>query len=116
LCGAQLRRLRALPLDEQLDVCVRALRATPTRAPAALEAVCLTLGDAPTRSARDWQRARPDELSLLEDPIKMAWWSVVLAFARDERLGDEKRREDVASCLVHVLEAVADLGVDATAF
>jgi len=110
LRGAQLRRLFAMTIDDQREVCLRVLAALPTAEPEALVAACAKVRDG------DHREDFPDELHALEQPVGLACFSSLRAFSRDDSVAETERRARIAHCLVTVLEMAADLGVDAAAF
>ncbi|MBV8760662.1 MAG: hypothetical protein JO257_25440 [Deltaproteobacteria bacterium] len=107
----QLARLTALSIDEQLEVCIRAIAAFPTSQPDVLAAVCEELrrrDAAPLRGA--------DKLDMLSDAARHACWETFHAFTRLKNVSDEERQSLARACVVCVLELASDLGVDAAAF
>lgn len=111
LSGPQLNRLTALSVEDQLDVCIRAIGSFPTCEPAALAAVCARL-----RMRDDAPLGMDDEMDVLPGQIADACLEVAYAFSRDEPVLDEERQARTRACLIHVLELASDLGIDATAF
>jgi len=111
LTGEQLSRLTALSIEDQLDVCVRAIEAFPTSDPAALAAVCRQL-----RMRDEVALFQMEEMESLPDELADACAETAAAFSLDEPVSEELRRELVRDCLIFVLERAADLGVDAAAF
>jgi hypothetical protein len=65
LTGVQLSRPTALSVEDQLDVCIRAIVAFPTRETAALAAVCtqLRMRDDAALHAMDEMDALPDQVA-----------------------------------------------------
>lgn len=122
LSGEQLRRLRALSIDEQLDVCLRVSSAFPTQQHRAVEVLQAKIRAVATSESRGepssygWEDGIPDELEVLEAPVASACWLIVLSFSRRQRLPEELRQDGVNSCMIHLLETAADLGVDARTF
>jgi hypothetical protein len=111
LTGEQLRRLTALAIEDQLDVCIRAIAALPTREPAALAAVCAQL-----RMRDDVALHEMDEMDALSDQVADACLTISDAFSCNEPLPHDERQSRARACLIYVLELASDLGVDATAF
>jgi hypothetical protein len=111
LTGAQLSRLAALSIEEQLDVCIRAISAFPTREPAALAAVCTQL------RVRDYAtHDEMDEMDSLSEEAQDACSETSYTFKTNEVLTDDERQSRVRACLIYVLELASDLGIDAAAF
>jgi len=111
LTPAQLTRLAMLSIEDQLDVCIRAIARFPTREPAELAAVCTQL------RMRDFATLHEmDALDSLSDQIADACWETTFAFSNDEVLTDDERKSRVRACLIYVLELASDLGIDAAAF
>lgn len=111
LTGVQLSRLTALSVEDQLDVCIRAIAAFPTREPAALAAVCTQL-----RMRDDAALHAMDEMDALSDQVADACLETSYAFSSNELMTDEERTSRTHACLSHVLELASDLGIDAAAF
>jgi hypothetical protein len=111
LTGAQLSRLTALSIEDQLDVCIRAIAAFPTREPVALAAVCTQL-----RMRDDAALHAMDELDELPDRFADACLETSFAFSCNEPMTDEERASRTRACLRYVLELASDLGIDAAAF
>jgi hypothetical protein len=118
LSGVQLSRLVALSIEDQLDVCIRAIAAFPTREPAALAAVCSQLrmrDDATLRDLMD-EMYEIEEMYEFSDEVADACIMTSEAFSRSEPLTDDERQSRVRACLIYVLELASDLGIDAAAF
>jgi hypothetical protein len=111
LTGVQLSRLTALSIDDQLDVCIRAIAAFPTREPTALAAVCTQL-----RMRDDATLHQMDEMDALSDEVADACLTTSDAFSCSEPLTDDERQSRARACLIYVLELASDLGIDAAAF
>lgn len=111
LTGAQLSRLAALSIEDQLDVCIRAIAALPTREPAALAAVCTQLRIRDAATLREMA-----EIDALSDEVAEACWTTSEAFSSSEPLSDDERQSRARACLTYVLELASDLGIDAAAF
>lgn len=111
LTGGQLSRLTALSIEDQLDVCIRAISAFPTREPAALAAVCAQL-----RRRDDATLHELDEMDALSDQVADACLETSYAFSCSEPLTDDERESRARACLIHVLELASDFGIDATTF
>jgi hypothetical protein len=111
LTGIQLSRLSTLPVEDQLDVCIRAIAAFPTREQAALAAVCTEL-----RMRDDAALHAMDEIDALSDQVADACLETSYAFSCDEPLNDDERQSRTRACLIYVLELASDFGIDATAF
>jgi hypothetical protein len=111
LTGVQLSRLTALSVEDQLDVCIRAIAAFPTRETAALAAVCTQL-----RMRDDAALHAMDEMDALPDQVADACLETSYAFSCNEPMTDEERKSRTRACLISILELASDLGIDAAAF
>lgn len=110
LAGVQLSRLAALSIEDQLDVCIRAISAFPAREPAALVAVCTQL-----RMRDDATLRAMDEMDSLSEQAADACVETSYAFSSNELVTDDERQSRVRACLIYVLELASDLGIDAAA-
>jgi len=119
--GEQLRRLSAPSLEDQLDVCLRVLRALPTQhhdavASLADEIRSVAAGTPGEQSFRSAWRTPLHKLWTVEEPIRSACFSLAATFPLRVEQCDEDRRSARVSCLRSLLESAADLGVDVSSF
>jgi hypothetical protein len=121
--GDQLRRLRAMCIADQFEVCLRAFTALPTRRQDVVEVLLRRIravfsGDP---EGEPWRLGREvkvvPELDLVESRIAVAYFSILGEFPDGElteHRTEQQRQDRANNCLIWLLERCADFGVDVT--